>query len=155
MSKLHRFPIENACYHVVTRTQGRIPFLRDPSNAAVVVDALQFVRGKSAYLLGYAVLPDHLHALLVPIGDVTISSLMHGIKGYSSRALNARQGRRGPLWQRSFYDRAIRSESQLTSALEYIHNNPVIAGFAEAPEQYSFSSAHPKGKTDLELFLGG
>jgi len=155
MGKLLRFLLEGHCYHVTTRTRGAAPLLRDPANARVVVEALQFVRGDRAYLLGYAVLPDHLHAVLVPRGHETISRVMQSIKGYSARVVNAAQGRSGALWQRSFYDRVIRNEPQLIETLEYIHRNPVAAGLAGTPEEYPFSSAHSEVETDMELFLVG
>ncbi len=119
------------------------------------MDALQFLRRDSAYLLGYAILPDHLHAVLVPRDRQTISKLMQSIKGYSARVVNARQGWRGTLWQASFYDRVIRDEPQLVGTLEYLHRNPVVAGLVEAPETYPFSSAHPEAETDLDMLLSG
>jgi REP element-mobilizing transposase RayT len=155
MGKLLRFLLEGHCYHVTTRTRGAAPVLRDPANARIIVDALQFVRRDRAYLLGYAILPDHLHAVLVPRGQQTISRVMQSIKGYSARLMNARRGRSGPLSQPSFYDRVIRDEAHLLDTLEYMHRNPVAAGLADTPEEYLFSSAHPDAQTDLEMFLSG
>jgi REP element-mobilizing transposase RayT len=155
MGRLLRFLLEGHCYHVTTRTRGAAPVLRDPANARIIVDALQFVRRDRAYLLGYAILPDHLHAVLVPRGQQTISRVMQSIKGYSARPMNARQGRSGALWQPSFYDRVIRDEAHLLDTLEYMHRNPVAAGLADTPEEYLFSSAHPDAQTDLEMFLSG
>jgi putative transposase len=155
MGKLFRFLLEDHCYHVTTKTRGGAPVFEDPANARVIVDALQFVRRDCAYLLGYAILPDHLHVVVVPRGRYTISQIMQTVKGYTSRVINARNGERGALWQASFYDRVIRDEPQLIGTLEYLHRNPVVAGLAEAPEAYPFSSAHPEGETDLELFLSG
>jgi putative transposase len=155
MGRLHRFLFEGHCYHVTTRTRGANPVFRDPANARVIVDALQFARGDRAYLLGYVILPDHLHAVLVPIGRQTISRLMQSIRGYSARVMNARQGRSGTLWQPSFYDRVIRDEAHLVDTLEYIHGNPVAAGLARTPKEYPLSSAHPEAQTDLERLLSG
>ena len=132
-----------------------MPVFKDTADATIVVDALQFLRYERAYLLGYVVMPDHLHVIVVPRGDATISKLMHSIKGYSARIINARRGGSGPVWQRSFYDRAIRHESQLFETLEYIHSNPVVGGLAQAAEEYRLSSAHASAKTDLAEFLSG
>lgn len=140
---------------MTTRTRGGAPVLRDPANAQIIVDALEFVRRDRAYLLGYAVLPDHLHAVLVPREQHPISALMQSIKGYSARVINARGGHRGALWQASFHDRVIRDEAHLLETLEYIHRNPVAAGLASTIEEYLFSSAHPTAQTDLEMFLSG
>ncbi len=66
---------------------------------------------------------------------------MQTVKGYTARLINQRRGTRGPLWQRSFYDRVIRDDRQLVEAINYVHQNPVAAGLADTPEAYPFSSA--------------
>jgi REP element-mobilizing transposase RayT len=86
-------------------------------------------------------MPDHLHLLLIPKGERTLSAIMKSIKGYSSREINKLTGRAGPLWQQSFYDRMIRSESQLRSVIEYIEQNATKAALSDTPEAYPFSSA--------------
>lgn len=153
MAKLQRFGEENTCYHVVTTTRDRDPLFRDPANADLVVAALQHLR-RRCYLLAFVVMPDHVHALIVPRDDHTISQIMKSLKGYTSRALNARNGRRGALWQQSFYDRIIRSDKQLWDTIEYIHNNPVAGGLVETPEAYDFSSAGRDSTVDLAEFFG-
>jgi len=155
MSKLRRYVIDNHCYHVTTKTKGNAPLFFDAATANVVMNALQFVRIDRAYLLGYALMPDHLHVILVPRGDQTISRLMRTIKGYASRVINSKQGGTGSLWQPSFHDRAIRNERHLLETLDYVHRNPIVAGLAASPEEYRFSSAYPEAETDLELFLFG
>ena len=77
---------------------------------------------------------------------------MQSLKGYTSRIINAKAGRRGPLWQRSFYDRMIRDEPQLLQAIEYVHMNPVVVGLVEDVEAYEFSSAGRPDSVDLEAF---
>ncbi len=155
MSKLLRFLLEGHCYHLTTRTRGGAPVFEDPANTMVLMEALQFVRRDRAFLLGHAILPDHLHAVVVPRGHYTISQIMQTVKGYTSRVINARNGERGALWQASFYDRVIRDEAHLMDTLEYIHRNPVAAGLVNMPEEYPFSSAHPEAQTDLASFLSG
>ena len=154
MSRLRRFLLENHCYHVSTATAGRQPVFSNAAAAQVVVDALRFLRRERAYVLAYAVMPDHIHVLLVPRAPQTVSSLMQSLKGFTSRAINAQLGRHGALWQESFYDRVIRGDQHLMEAIEYVHGNPVAAGLAQRPEDYPFCSAHPQSQTDLEQFLG-
>jgi len=155
MGRLLRFLADGHCYHVTTRTRDGVPVFQHPADARIIVDALQFLRRERAYLLAYAIMPDHLHAVFVPKNGYTISQVMQTVKGYTSRAINARNKERGPLWQVSFYDRVIRDEAHLLDTLEYIQRNPVAAGLADTPEGYLFSSAHPEAQTDLEMFLSG
>ena len=153
MAKLRRFLLDNQCYHVVTTTRGRTPVFSDPNYASVVVEAVQFVRRERAYVLAYVVMPEHLHALLVPRDGTSISQVMQSIKGYTARLVNKSMDRRGPLWQRSFYDRMIRDERQLLEAVYYVHANPVLAGLVENPEAYLYSSAGRNDLVDLGVYL--
>jgi len=118
------------------------------------MDTLQFVRAKRAYLLAYAIMPDHLHLVLALREGYTVSSVLQTIKGYTARVINARNGARGPLWQRSFYDRMIGDEQGLWDILEYVDNNPVVAGLVEKPEDYAYSSAGRPEMVDLQEFYG-
>ena len=153
MATLHRFLLDNQCYHVVSATKDRVPIFSDPACASTVHAAIQFVRHERAYVVAYVVMQDHLHALLVPRDGTSISQVMQSIKGYTARLVNEQLERRGPLWQRSFYDRMIRDERQLLKTVEYVHMNPVMAGLVENPEKYPFSSACQGDLVDLDTFL--
>ena len=153
MAKLHRFLLDNQCYRVVSATRDRTPVFLDPDCASLVVEAIQFVRHERAYVLAYVVMPEHLHALLVPRNGASISQLLQSIKGYTARHVNEKLDRLGPLWQRSFYDRMIRDERQLLKTVESVHMNPVMAGLVEDPEKYPFSSAREGDLVDLDAFL--
>lgn len=153
MGKLHRFHLESQCNHVITATWDRDPLFRDRRNAETVVSALQFVRSERAFLLAYAVMPDHVHLVLVPKAGHDISRVMQTVKGYAARVINQRRGVRGRLWQRSFFDRMICDDRQLQETVNYVHMNPVAAGLAEIPEAYQFSSAGRDDQVDLRSFL--
>jgi len=64
---------------------------------------------------------------------------MHNVKGYSAHAINQQLGRKGPVWQRGFYDRIIRSETDLEEKVRYLWENPLRAGLTEDPAQYEYS----------------
>jgi putative DNA methylase len=141
-------------YHTISATRGRKPFLADAENATLVLEAINFVRREgSAYLLAYAILPDHVHLLIAPRKDVSLPEVMKAIKSFSAREINRRVGRKGAVWQQSYYDRVIRDESQLDSVIEYMHRNPVEAGLSQTPQEYAFCSAYSEAIVDLEAFF--
>lgn len=120
----------------------------------MVIETLRFVSASSmAYVLAYAVLPDHLHLLLAPRDGATISRVMGSIKRFAIKRINEISGKSGPLWQQSFYDRIIRDDKQLETTIAYIHRNPVAAGLASTEEAFAFSSASSNGWTDLDRFF--
>ena len=45
------------------------------------------------------------------------------------------------FWMPRFDDQVIRTPQMLQTKLEYIHNNPVVAGLAPTQEAYKYSSA--------------
>jgi REP element-mobilizing transposase RayT len=153
MARLTRFVLENHCYHVIAATRDRLPLFSDSGFAEIVMEAIQFVRYEKAFVFSFAIMPDHIHLLLVPKTPWTISQVMQSIKGFSSRAINQRRGTRGAIWQQSFYDRVIRDEEQLRSTLAYIHQNPVEHGLVTRAEEYQYSSACPGAATDIEAFM--
>ena len=152
MAHLNRYLLEGYCYHVISVTRGRRPILRTPRNAKIVADGIQFVRVR-AYLLAFAVMPDHFHALLVPKTGESLPKIMQSIKGFTARIINASSNTGTSLWQQSFYDRVIRNESQLLATVEYIHGNPVAAGLVQSANKFPFCSAFPGVESDLEEFL--
>ena len=97
------------------------------------------------------VLPEHLHAIFtLPPGDADFSMRWRLIKVGFSRALPATerrsvsrmsQGERG-IWQRRFWEHAIRDDEDLRRHVEYIHYNPVKHGYVAAPADWPHSSFH-------------
>ena len=112
-----------------------------PDLAAIAVDAIDFVRTTKAFVLAYAVMPDHLHVVAVPRDGETIATVMQSIKGFSSYRINRVLGRRGRLWQQSYHDHVIRTEEQLLAAIRYVERNPVEDRLVDTPEDYPYSSA--------------
>lgn len=45
---------------------------------------------------------------------------------------------RGPLWQPSAWDRAIRNESEFAATVGYIARNPVEAGLCRVEEDWPY-----------------
>ena len=156
MSKLRRQYVEGQTYHTISVTHNRQPLFADDHAAQVVVDAISHTRSTGkAYVLAYAVMPDHLRLLLVPRAGYTVSTIMHPIKSYSARQIQGSTDYTGAVWQASFLDRIIMGDVHLSATLQYIVQNPVTAGLVGEPEQYRFSSAHPLAETDTEAFWAG
>ena len=65
---------------------------------------------------------------VAPTGLVScsIGAVMAQFKSIVTKRINAFRNNPGcPAWQRSYYERVIRSENKLTRAREYIVNNPI------------------------------
>jgi REP element-mobilizing transposase RayT len=145
---LNHILLENQAYHTISTTRDRRPVFADPVLANVVLDTIRETRIERAHVLAWAVMPDHLHLVLVPREPYTLPQVMQNIKGNASWAINRITGRRGPIWQQGYYDRMIRSEMHLFEAIAYVNANPVVAGLAKEPGEYPFAS-YDAEDTDL------
>jgi REP element-mobilizing transposase RayT len=154
MARLMRLGIEGDCYHTITVTRGRRPIFADERAADLLLETIRFERDSGrTYVLAYAIMPDHLHLLMVPRDGARVSDVMKDVKGYTAKMLNRKTGRSGAIWQQSFYDRIVRDEEHLATAIDYIHRNPVIAGVVSQPYEYEYSSAHPEAVTDIDAYF--
>jgi len=97
------------------------------------------------------VLPEHLHVLwTLPEGDVDFPMRWSLIKARFSRAVetgehrsNSRLRRRERgIWQRRYYEHAIRDADDLARHVDYIHWNPVKHGWVERVADWPYSSFH-------------
>jgi REP element-mobilizing transposase RayT len=85
--------------------------------------------------MAWVIMPDHLH-WLVELQRGSLAELMCRIKSRSSRSINLMCGDGGRLWQRGYYDRALRRDEDLKDAARYIIMNPVRAGLVQRVGDY-------------------
>jgi REP element-mobilizing transposase RayT len=77
--------------------------------------------------LAWVVMPDHIHWLF-ELNSSSLSALMQSTKSRSARAVNRLRNRHERLWQKGYYDRAIRKDDDLLKVARYIVANPLRAG---------------------------
>jgi len=119
----------------------------------MVLDAILFGANQGWYfLLSFVIMPDHVHLIVIPKGK-NISSCMKSIKGFSARQINALFGRKGSLWQNGFYDYILDSEEKVLSRMKYVEDNPVRRSLVKNAEDYPYSSAAHRDKTDFAFFF--
>jgi REP element-mobilizing transposase RayT len=70
----------------------------------------------------FVVMPNHVHGIVWLPGAGHAPPLPVVIGSFKS-AVSRLAGE--PLWQRSFYDRVIRSDSELRALRQYVTDNPV------------------------------
>ncbi|MDS4030693.1 MAG: transposase [Candidatus Contendobacter sp.] len=115
-------------------------------------DAFRRVRAAHPFRIeAVVVLPDHLHTLwTLPAGDHDFSLRWRQLKSAFSRAMEteehlsasrARKRERG-IWQRRFWEHAIRDEEDFSRHVDYIHYNPVKHGHVKSVVEWPYSSFH-------------
>ena len=118
-------------------------------------------------ILGFCLVPNHIHLLVHQVADSGISLFFQKMGGYSSY-FNKKYQRFGGLFQRPFKAVHIKTEDQLLIVLTYLHLNPIdliepnwkIEGIsnplkvAEFLESYPWSSyPHYLGKVNFSWLI--
>jgi putative transposase len=96
------------------------------------------------------ILPDHIHALwALPESDADFSTRWNSIKGGFSRGLDVRERspskvrkREKGVWQRRYWEHAVRDEADFARHVDYIHFNPVKHGYVTRVADWPYSSFH-------------
>lgn len=117
-------------------------WLADPRVAKAWQDALMFFHGKRYVVICSTVMSNHVHFIFTDL-TYPIGKIMGSIKGFSAKSSNRILGREGQFWQREFFDRLIRNESDLRSKIRYVLNNPVKAGIVSHWEDFEFNYLNP------------
>jgi putative transposase len=156
MSDYRRWYVPGGTLFFTLVTYRRRPLLTEPLARRCLRQAIQIVRAKRPFAIpAFVLLPDHLHALwTLPHGDADYSVRWRRIKEeFTRRYLHEggleveqtvsrrRRNERG-VWQRRFWEHAIRDEVDLERHFDYIHYNPVKHGLATCPRDWPFSSFH-------------
>lgn len=155
--KVHNTPGEA---HALTfSTYRRTKVFTDPRFCELFLEVLDREREKLRFeVWAYVVMPDHAHVLLWPTErDYDVSEILKAVKQpVSARTLSLMRFGGDPrlprlwnepsqkhrLWQAGGgHDRNLCSRGLLSKTIDYIHDNPVVAGLAQLPWEYRWSSA--------------
>ena len=105
--------------------------LRQPTCAGIAGDALRHFDGERCSQIGWVVMPNHVHVLMMPHPEWPLEKLLHSWKGFTTKQINLHLKRSGELWQRSYFDRVIRNADHFANCVRYIRRNPVKARLHE------------------------
>jgi putative transposase len=154
MPEYRRAYVPGGTFFFTLVTENRAPLFRDAGNRALLHAAIAACRvARPFVLVAIVLLPDHLHFVLtLPDEDADFSTRIASIKAQFTRSYldeggfeqvrsDSRISRRNRgVWQRRFWEHAIRDESDLNHHLDYIHYNPFKHGLASCPHAWSASS---------------
>lgn len=122
--------------------------LRDPRIARLVKDAMRYFDGQRYDLLAWCVMPNHVHAVLLPYPGHELSMILLSWKGFTGKRtheiLNTVGG--GAIWQKESYDHLVRDEQDLIHNIEYVLANAEMAGIRDWPWVGCAKWNHPSGR---------
>ena len=135
----------------------RRPLLGSVRARNLFVKTLGEVRAKHEFLLlGYVVMPEHVHLLISEPKQLTPSGVLQILKQRVSRKMRGERRKvswqqlalRFPeatgdlrrFWQRRFYDFNVYTTPKMREKLDYMHANPVKRRLVKHPKDWPWSS---------------
>ena len=123
--------------HFITFSCDRSrPYFALPSAKHLFEEALERTRRRYDFLvIGYVVMPEHVHLLLSEPQSAPLSKAIQSLK-----LSVAKLSKQRPFWLPRYYDFNVYNARKRVEKLRYMHRNPVKRGLAERPEDWQWSS---------------
>ena len=158
---LHRFYGGRDLHSLTFSCYKRLPLFSDAARCDLFLKILERVRRRyRLVVLGYVVMPEHVHLLMSEPQRASLSTAMQALKLGVVRSLDSRSvvprsrktgetwgtpsvadsKNRTPFWMPRFYDFNVWTEKKRIEKLRYIHRNPVARGLVASPEQWPWTS---------------
>ena len=149
MPRRKRFCPAGLPVHVIQRGNNRqLCFTSDSDFAAYANWLYEGANKFRVDINAWVFMANHVHLLLTPSSDNSISKLMQFIGRLYVRYFNYRYARSGTLFEGRFRASLIQEDEFFLTCMRYIELNPVRAGMVNDPAEYKWSSfrAHGLGK---------
>jgi putative transposase len=133
---LKRYQQEGDDHFITFSCHNRKPCLATPTSRDVFLDSLERTRRHYQFeVLGYVVMPEHIHLLVNEPPDDPLSKALQALKISVSRRLTER-----PFWQTRYYDFNVFTHNKRVEKLKYMHRNPVKRNLVTHPEDWQWST---------------
>ncbi|RWY55451.1 REP-associated tyrosine transposase [Mucilaginibacter gilvus] len=181
MSSNYKFRDQECLYFITFSVVRWIDVFTRREYKDILVESLKFcTKNKGLELYAWVIMSNHVHLIIGTKGE-PMQNILRDIKRHTSKQLTKaiadnhqesrrdwllwffeREGRLNPnnetyqFWQQGNHPIELWSNYVIDQKLDYLHNNPVVAGWVDEPEHYLYSSARDyaggKGLIDI-LFL--
>lgn len=166
MSTKYKFHDQERLYFITFAVVGWIDLFIRNEYRQVLLDSWQYCRkNKGLQIFGWCIMTSHIH-MIIGTEKNDMQDIVRDMKRHTSIALrkaikeHPQESRREwmlkfmenaglnnnnntgfQLWQQDNHPIELFTQKVTHQKLDYIHNNPVTAGFVESPEDYLYSSA--------------
>jgi putative transposase len=161
---LKRYYGQHHLHFITCSCYRRLPLFRSAHARDTFVGILGTVRDRYGFpLVGYVVMPEHIHLLIGEPPTGTPSTVLQVLKERVSSRLRSEnelhiqessgfdQQTLPRFWQLRFHDFNVWSPKKRVEKLQYIHLNPVKRGLVAHPKDWPWSSFSFYAKRDPGL----
>jgi len=166
MGQAYQIQDQDRPYYLTFQVVGWADIFSRKVYRDIILDSLKYCRkSKGLNLFAYVIMTNHMHVIMQSrVGD--LSGLVRDFKKFTSKAIlkevneNKQESRREwlemvfryhakynkrakemQLWTHQNHAVELSTNDMIDSRVEYIHENPVRAGWVEKAEDYLYSSA--------------
>lgn len=180
MSRKYKFHNPDGIYFITYTVVNCIDVFTRIEYRNVLIDSWKYCqKQKGLEIYAWVIMTNHVHMIVGSLNN-QLSEIIGQIKSFTSTELhkhienNPKESRKQwmlsimkdigeknknnndfQFWQQHNQPVELSSNYLMDQKLDYIHNNPVVAGFVENPEDYAYSSARDyaggKGMIDIVL----
>ncbi|MGE0858814.1 MAG: transposase [Gammaproteobacteria bacterium] len=131
-----RVSVPRQVYFLTIVTHRRCPWFADFGVARLAVGEMRRLNDAGVVQsFAWVIMPEHVHWLMALGTTHSLSVAVKMFKGRTARMVSRMSGG-GALWQRTFFDRAVRDEEELRSMARYIVANPLRRGLVRRIGDY-------------------
>jgi REP element-mobilizing transposase RayT len=175
MGFAYRINYQQGLYFVTFTVQQWINIFSRKEYVEIIIESIKFCQVNKGLLVhGWVIMTNHMHAIISCRGENKLSDIIRDFKKYTSRQIIEKIEENPPaesrknwlmwlfnskdeegnksikFWKEGSHPEEIHSEKFFFQKLNYIHNNPVKAGYVDLPAHWCWSSAaHFNGKKGL------
>ncbi len=180
MSRKFKFHDPDSIYFISFATIHWISLFIRLEYKLIMLESWRYCqKEKGLDIYAWIIMPNHIH-MIVGSHSNKLEDTVRDMKSFTSRKIKERitnniyesrrdwmlhmmrqagarnrKNRGFQLWQQHYMPKELYSDKIADQKLNYLHNNPVVAGFVDEPEDYLFSSARDyagiKGLLDIKF----
>ncbi|MEZ4983563.1 MAG: transposase [Saprospiraceae bacterium] len=177
----HKITSQQGLHFLTFTVVGWVDVFTHRAYRDIVIDSLKYcVAEKELNLYAYVIMSNHVHIIASTENKDGLSAVLRDFKTFTSKKIvkaiqeNNQESRREwmlrmfryyasnntkntefQFWKQDNHPVELASPEWILQRLQYIHNNPVVAGIVDEPSQYLYSSARnylgQKGLIDVEI----
>ncbi len=166
MSRTYKFHDQSKLYFVSFATVYWIDVFVRNDYRNIMLDSFRHCQAeKGLEIYAWCLMTSHVHLIIGTVGE-PMQAILRDMKKHTSKKITAaieanpqeshrewmlwmmaRAGKKNPnneqmqFWQQHNQPIELNTNEKLRQRLNYLHNNPVAAGFVEKPEYWLYSSA--------------
>lgn len=143
MPRTARLSVGGEIYHVINRSNGRVPIFQTKAEYQHFESLLE--EGKELVgmrVLAYTIMPNHFHLILNPVKDSDMGEFMRWVTTTHVRQVRTRTKSigHGHLYQGAYKSFPVQNDKHMIDLIRYVEQNPLRAKLVTQAQDWQWSS---------------